>query len=1035
MIVLVRQSLRSILALSLIFGLFFATLVTVRAQGQAKLPVPTTHVSDTAGKVTEPVKQRLENILANLQQRSGINLTVLTVQTTGGQDIFDYSGEVARDWNVGSGASTGKSLLLVVSVDEKTFGTRVSKRVEKDLPEGVLADMNVQMRDPINSGHVGEALLAGVQKLVFALSGRLGFSTEGMDQSPVAQVSPTPETRIASNAPDAVAAATQPTPTPVDESKTPKADAAPAKSEDNSKTNSNRKSQASDPAAKKKQSRPESTKTPAANAQNKNTPADDEAEAETVEESERYPLATRIDKLKDFITSHPDSKSKTRATELLTSARAALGDEKLRVGESAAGLELMFLAISDAPPQMSDKLFFGVIAQIPRNLYVREEASAALKAAQQIEAKVAGNATRLLPLAGFYVEIERGDESVRIATQAVTLSPDLAEAHNALGLALHISLRLDEAAVEYKRALDLNPKTRGARRALADLDRSAGKFEEALTLYREQVAAEPGDKAARTGLVISLFELGKVDEGKQELEAAIKDDPRNLSLLTGAAYWFVAHGESPLALALAQKAVDIEPRYTWAQIALARSLVAEKQPLYAERSLRFARQYGKFPTLDYELASTLASLGLYEEASEMLLHSFTLKDGQIETRLANRFSARAASFNELLALERRASLFQPAAVDTEDNARILKALLAFTIAMNPQAADAKIDESSATSAAKEFADGKDDMHAYRQLYAASRLLQRGLAFQTVLELSDAARDGVDVATFVPAVTVAVQADELGDVRARAIAAGGTPDIPDAPRNVLANLLRGRIEDFSGWALFNQDKTSEAIDRLRRAVGVLPEKTPSWRAAVWHLGVALQQNGNNAEALGYYIKNYTSGIPDPVRRTTIEQLYRKVNGSLDGLDDRIGPAEQLSSDKGSNQLPAAVATPGPTPTPEAAPAQTLPQPESAKPVPESSPAPSPESSHTPEPTATPPASPESSPTATPQPTPTPEATLTPQPEPAPSPTPTPSPTSSPTPEPKPTPSPESAPTPSPLPSPSPTPSDETRPRRVKPPGKS
>src|SRR5439155_5479192 len=187
-----------------------------------------------------------------------------------------------------------------------------------------------------------------------------------------------------------------------------------------------------------------------------------------------------------------------------------------------------------------------------------------------------------------------------------------------------------------------------------------------------------------------------------------------------------------------------------------------------------------------------------------------------------------------------------------------------------------------------------EMRAYRQLYAASRLLQHGIGFQAAQELADAAREGVDAATAFSAATIAVQADELRDVRLQAIASGGTPDMPEAPRNVLANILRGRIEDLSGWALFNQDKTSEAIERLRLAVGVIPQVTPLWRTAVWHLGSALQQSGNNEEALGYYIKSYNSGANDSVRRATIEQLYRKVNGSLDGLDDRIGPARAISA---------------------------------------------------------------------------------------------------------------------------------------------
>jgi len=56
-----------------------------------------------------------------------------------------------------------------------------------------------------------------------------------------------------------------------------------------------------------------------------------------------------------------------------------------------------------------------------------------------------------------------------------------------------------------------------------------------------------------------------------------------------------------------------------------------------------------------------------------------------------------------------------------------------------------------------------------------------------------------------------------------------------------------------------------------------------------LGVALEQSGSKEDALNYYITSYKAGAPDPIRRTIIEQLYRKINGSLNGLDEKIGPA--------------------------------------------------------------------------------------------------------------------------------------------------
>ena len=96
-----------------------------------------------------------------------------------------------------------------------------------------------------------------------------------------------------------------------------------------------------------------------------------------------------------------------------------------------------------------------------------------------------------------------------------------------------------------------------------------------------------------------------------------------------------------------------------------------------------------------------------------------------------------------------------------------------------------------------------------------------------------------------------------------------------------------------------DLVQAAAEHFRRAVSVAPQGTPLSRAVLWHLGSALEATGKNDQALLYYIKYYVSGKPDPVRRAVIENVYKKVNGTLDGLDDKIGPG---------------FSAPSPTPTP-------------------------------------------------------------------------------------------------------------------------
>ena len=607
------------------------------------------------------------------------------------------------------------------------------------------------------------------------------------------------------------------------------------------------------------------------------------------------PPRERIEKLKAFVEAHPRSPLKDRALELIVSARAALGDELLKAGDPTGGREQFRRAVTESSVNMSEKLYTEVVSTLPLNLFLRGERAAAVEVARLIEEKVKENPKRLLAVATFYLNIEEIAEATRISEMAVKLAPDMAAAHQVLGSAHHIALRLDEAGAEYARALELDPALATARRSLADLRRAGGQPEQALRLYQEQLKADPADKVARAGVALALFDLGKREEAERELEAALKDDPRNFQLLTGAAYWYAAHEAGARALELAEQAVQVEPRYTWAQISLGRALLMQGRPLDAERVLRFARQYGRFPTLDYELASTLAAAGLYEEAANELARSFTLKDGQIETLLAGRTPAHAASFIELLALERRASIFQPATADTENNARVLKNLLAFHGALSPAGGGAAAtSETQAVASAQEFASGEDKMRAYRQLYAASRLLQNRIAFQTVIDLTQAAINGVEAALDAPAATVATMADNLIDIRARAIASGATPAIPEVQRYTLSNILRGRIEDMIGTALFNQEKAAEAVVHLRRAVSVLPEDTIWLRTALWRLGTALEATGNQQEALSVYIRSYRSGATDEARRSVIETLYRKVNGSLNGLEDALGVPASASS---------------------------------------------------------------------------------------------------------------------------------------------
>ena len=125
----------------IVFVLFLLSGNPLKGQTNSQLSSPTGHINDFAGVVDPQSKGRLESLLENLKAKTKVAFYVVTVDTTGGQDIFKFSQELAASWNIGSKTSSTKTLLLVISVGSKTSFTQFSKLAQVDLPEGVGRDV------------------------------------------------------------------------------------------------------------------------------------------------------------------------------------------------------------------------------------------------------------------------------------------------------------------------------------------------------------------------------------------------------------------------------------------------------------------------------------------------------------------------------------------------------------------------------------------------------------------------------------------------------------------------------------------------------------------------------------------------------------------------------------------------------------------------------------------------------------------------------------------------------------------------------
>jgi uncharacterized protein len=161
-----------------LLSVVFLAAVALWPPGAAAAPSATAFppfsapVVDAARVVPDGVERSVSAGLADYQRRSGRQVAVAVVATTGNRSLEDYSIDLARDWGVGTKGRDNGVLLLVATRDR-----RVRIEVGRGL-EGVLTDLEsgriVQERlvPLLAAGRYGAAVEQGTDAIRSALGDR-----------------------------------------------------------------------------------------------------------------------------------------------------------------------------------------------------------------------------------------------------------------------------------------------------------------------------------------------------------------------------------------------------------------------------------------------------------------------------------------------------------------------------------------------------------------------------------------------------------------------------------------------------------------------------------------------------------------------------------------------------------------------------------------------------------------------------------------------------------------------------------------------
>ncbi|MBO0863056.1 MAG: tetratricopeptide repeat protein [Chloracidobacterium sp.] len=584
------------------------------------------------------------------------------------------------------------------------------------------------------------------------------------------------------------------------------------------------------------------------------------------------------------------------AQEAAVTGLARKAESALAQNDVEGGMENFRRAVAKAPERVDDRFFEETLIRIPFALSARGYRNEAVEMARDIEGRFAKAPARLAALGEFYMTIEAAGDAIRALEAASKLAGDDASLDRSLGAAYRMGLRLDDAIAKYRRAAILDANDKRAFYELANLYRAKGDYAGAIELYRKQLEIVPNHSPSYKGLALAYLA-----QGDQERMAAALDQARSSSganggmdevagdvyLQTQLAFLYLAKNKLKEAQQAAAAALLVEPRYSWARIAASEVDLANGNYFDAERDLIAARSYASFPTLYFMLGKLYMAVEDFDGALEQFSKSFDYSpDGRFRARLGGVYDARADNLKELLAPEHQAAIFLANSPTKDETFKIAEGLVRFdaglravTTAMNSSSkgeagdglkgaaenANAQRQQIKVMErAAMDFIEAESSRRSFRMLNVAERLAHAGVSTGLAVELAEQA---------------------LGLAQAATEPEGSLRDYPNYDRAGRLAIFRGRALSAKGWALYKAGKNSEAAAALTgatQAYGALPEG----RHAIRRLATVKETQGELKEALDLYIAGYEAPASDSgsdVSRVVIEALYRKINGSLEGLD--------------------------------------------------------------------------------------------------------------------------------------------------------
>jgi uncharacterized protein len=167
---------------SVLFVLVLVCLWGIPSSAQIDIPAkPLNHVVDLAGIIDPDAESALNGYLLELEQKTTVQMVILTIKSLEGDPIEDLSIHIAHDkWKLGQkGKDNG--VLLLVSLQDRRYRFEIGYGLEGILPDAYVSTLGRQYLVPyFRQGDYSKGITAAALAIIDRIASNAGVTITGL---------------------------------------------------------------------------------------------------------------------------------------------------------------------------------------------------------------------------------------------------------------------------------------------------------------------------------------------------------------------------------------------------------------------------------------------------------------------------------------------------------------------------------------------------------------------------------------------------------------------------------------------------------------------------------------------------------------------------------------------------------------------------------------------------------------------------------------------------------------------------------------